>query len=579
MGESFSDGFPDSAFSQDQLQNGLVILPILGIIYLYIGIYILNTRYFYPAIEYFLGLIEEKQRAPAYCFLNSFMYLFVMIYSVVLAKDSLGITTIMGSDAVNILLVMGIVMWRAKVDYEMEFWVFFKESFFYLLNLVLAVVFFAFKKFYWWMAIVWLVAFAAYAIFLQQRNEELRDKLASALGLKAQEENFSSEENYNMKKRRSSITSLAEQNFIDNNDFELNRKIRRQETYLLALIRDSEKFNIYYHFQRAVFRVQHALRNQVEHEKRERSRFFKDKVDAFNCRSPKKQSTMKTNEPKSTKALNEINELNDLRKVEEEENLLSRDKIGSGNEFSPRVPKAVSQDDILSKAENDGNNEDQRDEDHTNSRKTGTEMYDIQDALTIPDSIPKKVVYFLLFPLNFLFYVMLYYFKKQVTLQAITFFLITILALQAGLCYIIIFWTEIIVFGLDIPPEVAGLSWTGIGFSISFLVYNYKLQSIERDSNFLTTFEMVGIYKFGFAAPIGWLFGAIVNKNAGSDIVIVGFHITSILYLVLFGLSAIWIGLKRGTISKKMSFPYILCYLAFVIAAIILNAVLTEADY
>lgn len=588
MGESFSDGFPDSAFTQEQLQNGAVILPILGIIYLYIGIYILNTRYFYPAVEYFIGLIEEKYAAAAYCFLNSFMYLFVMIFSVVLAKDSLGITTVMGSDAVSLLFVMGIVQWRAKVDYEMEFWVFFKESFFYLFNLVLAVVFFSFQTFYWWFAIIWLVCFAIYAIFLQQKNEELRDKLAQALGLKTEEDAFSSAENYNMKKRRSSITTLAEQNFLDNNDFELNRKLRRQEAALLIMMRDPSKFNIYYHFQRAVLKIQHALKNQVEYEKKERSRIFKDKVECFNSKSPKKQSTMKTNEPKSAKLLNEFNDMNNdnIRKAEEEENLLSRDKLMSqnalGSDLSPRVPQLVSQDEILSKGENDGNNnEDQRDEApiSSRSRKTGTEMYDIQDALTIPDSLPQKVVYFLLFPLNFLFYVMLYYFKKQITVQTITFFLITILILQAGLCYIIIFWTEIIIFGLNIPPEVAGISWTSIGFSISFVVYNYKLQSLERDSNFLTTFEMVGIYKYGFSATVGWLLGAIINSNAGSDIVTVGYHLTSILYLAFFAASGIWIGLKRGKIIKKMSIPYIVGYLFFLVAAIIFTAMLTEADY
>jgi len=30
MGEHFSDGFPDSAFTYEQLHNGAVILPILG---------------------------------------------------------------------------------------------------------------------------------------------------------------------------------------------------------------------------------------------------------------------------------------------------------------------------------------------------------------------------------------------------------------------------------------------------------------------------------------------------------------------------------------------------------------------
>jgi Ca2+/Na+ antiporter len=590
MGEHFSDGFPDSAFTQDQLKNGAVVLPILGIIYLYIGIYILNTRYFYPAIEYFIGLIEEKYRAAAYCFLNSFMYLFVMLYSTMLANDSIGITTIMGSDAINLLFVMGLVQWRAKIEYEMEFWVFIKESVLYLITLALAVVFFSFKKFYWWMSIIWLGVFAIYAIFLQARNEDLRDKLAQALGLKVEEDAFSSEENYKMVKRRSSITELAEKNCIDNNDFELNRKIRRQEAGLLIMIRDAKKFNIYYHFQRAVFRVEHALKNEAEIAKRERSRVFKEKVDALNTKSPKKQPTIKADEVKSSKVLNELGDLNDKR--DEEENLLSRDRIMSqnlGNELSPRNPKGFSQDDILSRASKVENERSPRekdifdmvpqDEQPVEARKTATEMYDIEDALTIPDSLIQKVVYFVLFPLNFVFYVMLYYFKKQVNFQTTSFFIITILAIQAGLCYLIIFWTEIIVFGLDIPSEVAGLSWTSIGFSVSFIVYNMKLQSVDKDSNFLTTFEMVGIYKFTFAAPIGWLLGFLKHKSGSNDFIIFGFNITTIIYFVLFAASGVWIGIRKGKISKKMSIPYLSGYLVFLITAIALTASLTSTDY
>lgn len=585
MGEHFSDGFPDSAFTYEQLHNGAVILPILGIIYLYIGIYILNTKYFYPAIEYFIGLIDQKYAAAAYCFLNSFMYLFVMLYSTLLAKDNIGITTIMGSDAINLLFVMGLVQWRAKVDYEMEFWVFIKESVLYLLTLALAVVFFSFKKFYWWMSIIWLLVFAIYSIFLQSKNEDLRDKLAQALGLKVEEEAFSSEENYKMKKRRSSITDLAQKNCIDNNDFELNRKIRRQEAALLIMIRDPTKFNVYYHFQRAVFRVQHALKNEVEIAKRERSRIFKEKSDS--TKSPKKQPTIKTNEVKSSKVLNELGDLNDKR--EEEENLLSRDRIMSqnlGNELSPRNPKGFSQDDIVSKASKVDGSPREKDifdmvpgDEPAAPRKTATEMYDIQDALTLPDSLIQKVVYFLLFPLNFLFYVMLYYFKKQVNFQTTSFFIITILAIQAGLCYLIIFWTEIIIFGLDIPAEVAGISWTSIGFSISFIVYNYKLQSVDRDSNFLTTFEMVGIYKFSFAAPIGWLLGFLSLKSGSNDMIIFGFDLTTVIYFVLFAASGIWIGIRKGKISKKMSLPYFAGYLTFLIVAIILMSTLTSTDY
>ena len=165
------------------------------------------------------------------------LYLFVMFYSTLIAGDNLGIGTILGSDAVNLLLLMGLIQYRVENYSTIDAWIFLKDGGFYLGTLILAGAFFSMHAFTWWMILIWFFYFLSYAFYFQRRNEQLRDKLALLLGLKDEDDMFSSDDNYNMKKRRYSLTELNDEKIFDIKDDELQKKIRRQEGALRIQLR------------------------------------------------------------------------------------------------------------------------------------------------------------------------------------------------------------------------------------------------------------------------------------------------------------------------------------------------------
>jgi len=219
------------------------------------------------------------------------------------------------------------------------------------------------------------------------------------------------------------------------------------------------------------------------------------------------------------------------------------------------------------------------DEERQNDQIAHSLKFEIEpDSLAIPDSAIQKVLYFLFFPFHLVYFLVFYYLRRQIDVKAAAVSLVIALAIQAGLSFLIIWWTELITSALDIQSEVAGLSFTSIGFSISFAVYNLNLQKQQQDANFLTTFEMIGIYKFGFAASIGWLLSFIIAGEWKTDFITKGFMVSALIYVAFFAISALFIGISRAKITRKMFLPYILTYIVFFILAVALTATLTSIN-
>src|SRR5262249_23029969 len=138
---------------------------------------------------------------------------------------------------VNLFLLMAMIQFKAKIRVDVDTWIYLKDSLLYLIMLGSVVAFLSVNVFYWWMGLVWFAYLVIYALLLQKKNERLRDKLAQMLGLKDEDDAFSSAENYNMKRRRYSITELTTPELFSSRDPELLTKIKRNEAGLRIQIR------------------------------------------------------------------------------------------------------------------------------------------------------------------------------------------------------------------------------------------------------------------------------------------------------------------------------------------------------
>lgn len=579
---------PPDLISKETMRNGAVVLPIIGIIYMYGGLYYLNRKYFYPAIEHLLGLLHEKYAPTVYCALNTCIYMFIMIYSTLLTGTNVGIATILGSDAFNFFLLLGILQYKVKNYTQIEIWVYLKDGLFYLGNLILAAIFFSFSEFWWWMAMVWMVYFGVYNLYFQAKNEPLRDKLGLMIGIMDEDDVFDSSEHYKMQRRRYSISEIMEKESVNFDNPTLKKKIRRYEGALKIQLKNKRKFPVYAKFQSIVLKVVYALEKRLEGEKKERAELFKDKVEK-SAEALKQQRLNAIEELREREARErEIREeqLNEMKR-DEDETLIEKDNrmvypfTQNNDDDFPGHRSLGNAADVLSQSRlgatprspDDDEEEDQQNQDIAHLK------YEVEpETMAIPDTAIRKVLYFLFFPFNIFYFGVFYYLRRQINVKAAAVTIFIVLAIQAGLSFLIIWWTEVISISLDIQSEVAGLSFTSIGFSISFAVYNLNLQKQQQDANFLTTFEMIGIYKFGFAASIGWILSFIIAGEWKTDFITKGFMISALIYVGFFFVSIILIGINRARIPQNFSIPYILSYIVFFVLAVTLTATLTSIN-
>jgi len=579
---------PPDLIDRETMRKGVVVLPIIGIIYMYGGLYYLNKKYFYPAIEHLIGLLHEKYAPTVYCALNTCIYMFIMIYSTLLSGTNVGIATILGSDAFNFFLLLGIIQYRVKNYTEIEVWVYLKDGLFYLGNLILAAIFFSFSEFWWWMAMVWMVYFGIYNFKFQAKNEPLRDKIGLMLGIMDEDDVFDSSEHYKMTRRRYSISEIMEKEEVNFDNPALKKKIRRYEGALKIQLKNKKKFPVYAKFQSMVLKVAYAIERRMEGEKRERAELFKEKVEnAVQALKQLKQAALE-NEAREREAREE--QMNELRR-DEDETLIEKETkmiypfVANNDDDFPGHKSLGNAGDVLSQSRvgatprtplDDEEEEENRNEDLALAQSL---KYEVEpETMAIPDSAINKVLYFLFFPFNIFYFAVFYYLRRQINVKAAAVSIAIVLAIQAGLSFLIIWWTEVITSSLDIQSEVAGLSFTSIGFSISFAVYNLNLQKQHQDANFLTTFEMIGIYKFGFAASIGWILSFIIAGEWKTDFITKGFMVSALIYVAFFFVSVVLIGLNRARIPNTFSIPYIICYIVFFILAVTLTATLTSIN-
>ena len=159
-------------------------------------------------------------------------YFFLMMFGVLIPGGNVGVSTLLGSDAINLLLVIGLIQYSNDETVRMDLWVFIKDAFFYIVALILLCVFYSFESFKWYQAFTWLMYFLVYTFYFQKHNEHLKEKVYRLLGIISDDDAFSSEEYLSWKPRRESITELVSKGYVKQDEGALKKKLNRQEMAL-----------------------------------------------------------------------------------------------------------------------------------------------------------------------------------------------------------------------------------------------------------------------------------------------------------------------------------------------------------
>uniref|UniRef100_A0A0K2T2R8 Sodium/calcium exchanger membrane region domain-containing protein n=1 Tax=Lepeophtheirus salmonis TaxID=72036 RepID=A0A0K2T2R8_LEPSM len=184
--ETDDDGLlPDDLFTAEQLKNGAVVLHMIGVIYMFYALALVCDEYFVPSLDIIsekLGISPDVAGATFMAAGGSAPELFTSIIGVLIAKNDVGIGTIIGSAVFNILFVIAACAFAAKEALSLSAWPLIRDVFFYSLSLTLLVVFFLDNSIAWWESLILFVVYILYVSFMAI-NEKVEDGLRSLFRL------------------------------------------------------------------------------------------------------------------------------------------------------------------------------------------------------------------------------------------------------------------------------------------------------------------------------------------------------------------------------------------------------------
>jgi len=167
---SSSQLYPPDAFTDYQLKHGAVVLYLLGMIYMFVALAIVCDEFFVPT----LGVITERLQISEDVAGATFMAaggsapeLFTSLIGMFFSKSNVGIGTIVGSAVFNILFVIGMCAIFSKDVLALTWWPLFRDVTFYSIDLILLICFFLDKFIYWYEALVLLLCYFAYVLFMK----------------------------------------------------------------------------------------------------------------------------------------------------------------------------------------------------------------------------------------------------------------------------------------------------------------------------------------------------------------------------------------------------------------------------
>ena len=165
-----SSEYPDDLLTMQQIKDGGIVLYIIGVIYMFVALAIVCDEFFVPSLEVIIdkmGISEDVAGATFMAAGGSAPELFTSFIGVFIARTDVGIGTIVGSAVFNILFVIGMCAIFSTGVLALTWWPLFRDVSFYSVSLICLIGFFIDKEIYWWEALILIVCYVAYVIFMK----------------------------------------------------------------------------------------------------------------------------------------------------------------------------------------------------------------------------------------------------------------------------------------------------------------------------------------------------------------------------------------------------------------------------
>ncbi|CAG2238792.1 Probable sodium/potassium/calcium exchanger CG1090,Sodium/potassium/calcium exchanger 1,Sodium/potassium/calcium exchanger 3,Sodium/potassium/calcium exchanger 4 [Mytilus edulis] len=131
--------FPHGMFTQEQRVHGAVVINILIAVYMFLGFAIICDDYFVPSLEIMCDVLHIQSDVAGATLMaagSSAPELATAVIAVFIAKDDIGLGTVVGSAVYNVMFVISICALFAGMVVHLNWWPLFRDCAFYTLSVL-----------------------------------------------------------------------------------------------------------------------------------------------------------------------------------------------------------------------------------------------------------------------------------------------------------------------------------------------------------------------------------------------------------------------------------------------------------
>ncbi|KAL0967595.1 hypothetical protein UPYG_G00254250 [Umbra pygmaea] len=162
--------FPEDVFTNDERQNGAVLLHVIAALYMFLALAIICDDYFVTSLEKIcekLNLSEDVAGATFMAAGSSAPELFASIIGVFITHGDVGVGTIVGSAVFNILCIIAVCGIFAGQVVSLGWWSVFRDSSYYVVSIVALIAFIFDGKVVWWESLVLVILYCGYIVIMK----------------------------------------------------------------------------------------------------------------------------------------------------------------------------------------------------------------------------------------------------------------------------------------------------------------------------------------------------------------------------------------------------------------------------
>ncbi|XP_016846390.1 sodium/potassium/calcium exchanger 4 isoform X2 [Anolis carolinensis] len=162
--------FPDDLFTNQERQQGAILLHIIGALYMFYALAIVCDDFFVPSLEKIcekLHLSEDVAGATFMAAGSSTPELFASVIGVFITHGDVGVGTIVGSAVFNILCIIGVCGIFAGQVVRLTWWSVCRDSVYYTLSVIVLIVFIYDEKIVWWESLILIIMYTFYILIMK----------------------------------------------------------------------------------------------------------------------------------------------------------------------------------------------------------------------------------------------------------------------------------------------------------------------------------------------------------------------------------------------------------------------------